>query len=313
MARRFGGNRRCARRQSANCRLNRTSISTIDTAWTWRAASSGCGPGALLHHAPGRDPRCRDDRGAQPARAPAQPGRSTDVAPHGGSGTACLSTVVSGGHAVASIAPPRRTPRARAVPGGPRRARRRGGRPLTEQLPGVTLATIAGECPASGSPVRRAPGPHRAPAHPLCRTAWVAHARAVRRRRAATNLLPGPASTQLAIFCAWPAGATGRSSGACAYRPGLVCILALSASSSRVPPGVVRGPQPGRAAVPAVALAAGLSLEWQMLTRARAGRWTAYCSPVWWPRHRRPIWSVLLACGRRGARPEPWAERGRSP
>src|SRR5215467_4905379 len=47
---------------------------------------------------------------------------------------------------------------------------------------------------------------------------------------AAANLLPGPASTQLAIFCAWrlagPAGAI--IGGACFILPGLVVILALA-------------------------------------------------------------------------------------
>ena len=48
---------------------------------------------------------------------------------------------------------------------------------------------------------------------------------------AACNLLPGPASTQLAIFCAWrlrgPAGAI--LGGVCFIVPGLVIILGLAA------------------------------------------------------------------------------------
>src|SRR5580658_1822420 len=48
---------------------------------------------------------------------------------------------------------------------------------------------------------------------------------------ATTNLLPGPASTQLAIYCAWrlrgPLGAL--LGGICFIVPGLVLILALSA------------------------------------------------------------------------------------
>ncbi|HEY2542858.1 MAG TPA: chromate transporter, partial [Gaiellaceae bacterium] len=47
---------------------------------------------------------------------------------------------------------------------------------------------------------------------------------------AACNLLPGPASTQLAIYCAWrlrgPRGAL--VGGACFIVPGLIVILALS-------------------------------------------------------------------------------------
>src|SRR5664279_2581117 len=48
---------------------------------------------------------------------------------------------------------------------------------------------------------------------------------------AATNLLPGPASTQLAIFCAWRLrGVVGAViGGLCFIVPGLVLILALSA------------------------------------------------------------------------------------
>src|ERR1700735_5844863 len=48
---------------------------------------------------------------------------------------------------------------------------------------------------------------------------------------ATTNLLPGPASTQLAIYCAWRLrGAVGAVlGGLCFIVPGLVLILALSA------------------------------------------------------------------------------------
>jgi chromate transporter len=46
-----------------------------------------------------------------------------------------------------------------------------------------------------------------------------------------TSLLPGPASTQLAIFCAWRlCGARGAIvGGLCFIAPGMVLILALSA------------------------------------------------------------------------------------
>ena len=48
---------------------------------------------------------------------------------------------------------------------------------------------------------------------------------------AACNLLPGPASTELAIFCAWRVrGRVGALAGGLAFiLPGLACILALSA------------------------------------------------------------------------------------
>jgi len=47
---------------------------------------------------------------------------------------------------------------------------------------------------------------------------------------AATNLLPGPASTQLAILCAWRLRRTAGAvlGGLCFILPGLVVILALS-------------------------------------------------------------------------------------
>jgi chromate transporter len=50
---------------------------------------------------------------------------------------------------------------------------------------------------------------------------------------AACNLLPGPASTQLAIFCAWRLrGRTGALvGGACLIIPGLILILARSPRS----------------------------------------------------------------------------------
>jgi len=81
---------------------------------------------------------------------------------------------------------------------------------------------------------------------------------------AATNLLPGPASTQLAMFCAWrlagPAGAI--VGGACFILPGLGVILALAALFLAAhPPAWIAGAAAGAgAAVPAVALAAAASL-----------------------------------------------------
>src|SRR5215472_11123117 len=77
---------------------------------------------------------------------------------------------------------------------------------------------------------------------------------------AAANLLPGPASTQLAIFCAWrvagPVGAV--LGGACFILPGLAVILALSAVflAARPPPWIVGAADGAGAAVPAVAAAA---------------------------------------------------------
>ncbi len=104
---------------------------------------------------------------------------------------------------------------------------------------------------------------------------------------AAVNLLPGPASTQLAIFCAWrvagPAGAV--LGGACFILPGLVVILALAAVFlARRPPLLITGAAAGAgAAVPAVAAAAALSLVPDSWRRAgeRTGprlRWASYAT-----------------------------------
>jgi len=80
-----------------------------------------------------------------------------------------------------------------------------------------------------------------APAHiallrELCveRRAWLTDEQ-FERAMAATNLLPGPASTQLAIYCAWRLrGAKGGIlGGLCFALPGLVVILALSAGARR--------------------------------------------------------------------------------
>jgi chromate transporter len=102
---------------------------------------------------------------------------------------------------------------------------------------------------------------------------------------AATGLLPGPASTQLAIFCAWRLrGRTGALvGGVCFIGPGLVLILALAALFLAAhPPVWVEGAAAGAgAAVPAVAVRAAASLAPASWTRAKASRaaqarWVAY-------------------------------------
>jgi chromate transporter len=98
---------------------------------------------------------------------------------------------------------------------------------------------------------------------------------------AACNLLPGPASTQLAIYCAWRLrGRAGALVGGLAFIvPGLVLILALAALFlSASPPDWVRGAGAGAgAAVAAVAVHAGWGLvpgSWAR-TPARV-RWLLY-------------------------------------
>ena len=102
----------------------------------------------------------------------------------------------------------------------------------------------------------------------------------------ACNLLPGPASTQLAIFCAWRVrGRLGALAGGAAFIvPGLILILALSALFlAGAPPLWVTGIGAGAgAAVAAVALQAGWNLLLPSWTRAKqAGsprrvRWVLY-------------------------------------
>jgi chromate transporter len=98
---------------------------------------------------------------------------------------------------------------------------------------------------------------------------------------AACNLLPGPASTQLAIFCAWRLrGRTGALvGGACFIVPGLLVILALAALFLEgSPPAWIRGAGAGGgAAVAAVAVQAGWSLVPDSRRRSPSGiRWAAY-------------------------------------
>jgi chromate transporter len=98
---------------------------------------------------------------------------------------------------------------------------------------------------------------------------------------AACNLLPGPASTQLAIFCAWRLrGRVGAMVGGAAFIiPGLIVILALAALFlGTSPPLWVLGAGAGAgAAVPAVAVQAASTLtgaSWQR--RTNAVRWICY-------------------------------------
>ena len=97
---------------------------------------------------------------------------------------------------------------------------------------------------------------------------------------ATCNLLPGPASTQLAIFCAWRvAGPIGALVGGAAFiLPGLAAILALAVVFLSSPPDWVRGAGAGAgAAVAAVAVHAGLGLVPDSWRRSPARwRWVAY-------------------------------------
>jgi chromate transporter len=104
---------------------------------------------------------------------------------------------------------------------------------------------------------------------------------------AATNLLPGPASTQLAIYTAWRLrGAVGAIvGGVCFIVPGLVLILLLaSLFLAGHPPLAVRGAAAGAgAAVAAVAVHAAWGLvpgSWKRAGSAKPARVRWICNAV---------------------------------
>ena len=96
------------------------------------------------------------------------------------------------------------------------------------------------------------------------------------RALAATNLLPGPASTQLAIYCAWRLrGGPGAIIGGLGFiLPGLAMILALSVLFlGGSPPVWVRGAGMGAgAAVAPIAVSVGLGVALPIWRRAAPSR-----------------------------------------
>ena len=148
--------------------------------------------------------------------------------------------------------------------------------------PGPSLITVLREWGRIGCLGFGGPPAHIKLLRDLCveRTRWL-DAREFEDAIAACNLLPGPASTQLAIFCAWRVrGRVGALAGGIAFIvPGLVVILALAALYlAGSPPLWVLGAGAGAgAAVPAVAVQAGTSLlgpSWQR--RKHTIRWLGY-------------------------------------
>jgi chromate transporter len=98
---------------------------------------------------------------------------------------------------------------------------------------------------------------------------------------AVTNLLPGPGSTQLAIYCAWRVnGVAGALVGGLSFIvPGLILILGLAMLFlAASPPDWVRGAGAGAgSAVAAVAVQAGASLAPASWRRASVKwRWIVY-------------------------------------
>jgi chromate transporter len=146
----------------------------------------------------------------------------------------------------------------------------------------VPLATVLREWGRIGCIGFGGPPAHIRLLRQLCveRRGWL-DAREFEDAIAVCNLMPGPASTQLAIFCAWRLrGRLGALIGGAAFiLPGLVVILALAVLFvAGSPPLWVLGAGAGAgAAVPAVALQAGWSLLWPSWRNRRASvRWLAY-------------------------------------
>jgi chromate transporter len=158
---------------------------------------------------------------------------------------------------------------------------------MTPETPDrAPLSTIASEWARIGITGFGGPPAHIALLRQLCveRRRWLS-ATEFEDAIAAVNLLPGPASTQLAIFCAWRLrGRIGAVlGGVCFIVPGLVIILGLSAVFLAAhPPFWIEGAAAGAgAAVPAVALGAALGLMPASWKRAGAtpgtqARWTIY-------------------------------------
>ncbi|MEZ0110364.1 chromate transporter [Catenulispora sp. EB89] len=148
------------------------------------------------------------------------------------------------------------------------------------------LATIAREWGRIGCVGFGGPPAHIALLRELCvkRRGWLSETD-FEDGVAATNLLPGPASTQLAIYTAWRLrGVAGAVvGGVCFIVPGLVLILVLAALFlAGHPPLAVRGAAAGAgAAVAAVAVHAAWGLvpgSWKRAgtSRSARARWICY-------------------------------------
>jgi chromate transporter len=154
---------------------------------------------------------------------------------------------------------------------------------VPDEPPGtVALATIVREWGRIGCIGFGGPPAHIRLLRDLCvqRRQWL-EAQDFEDAVAVCNLLPGPASTQLAIFCAWRLrGRLGALAGGLAFIvPGLIVILVLAALFlGTSPPRWVLGAGAGAgAAVPAVAIHAGAGLtgaSWQR--RRNTARWLTY-------------------------------------
>jgi chromate transporter len=177
-----------------------------------------------------------------------------------------------------------------------------GTRPVRERVP---LAAILREWGRIGCIGFGGPPTHIKLLRDLCveRRGWL-DTREFEDAIAVCNLLPGPASTQLAIFCAWRLrGRLGALTGGAAFIvPGLVVILALAVLFlAKAPPLWVLGAGAGAGgAVPAVAIHAGAGLtgaSWR--GRRQTARWVLYLTAGAAAAATIGPWLVLvlLACG----------------
>ena len=150
----------------------------------------------------------------------------------------------------------------------------------------VRLGTIVREWTRIGALGFGGPPAHVAMLRDLCvaRRQWMSAAE-FEDGVAATNLLPGPASTQLAIYCAWRLRGWlgGLLGGVCFIAPGLVAIIVLAGVFLADDPNrfVVGAAAGAASAVAAVAVHAATGLvptSWQRAGAAEGG------PPLWsWP------------------------------
>jgi chromate transporter len=198
----------------------------------------------------------------------------------------------------------RRSGGARAQPSGGARAQPNGGT-ATLATSAPTLAAVLAEWGRIGCIGFGGPPAHIALLRDLCveRRRWIADGD-FEDALAACNLLPGPASTQMAIYCGWSVrGPLGAVVGGLAFVvPGLLVIVGLAAIflAASPPTWIVGAGAGGGAAVAAVALQAGSGLLPASWRRSAAkARWAIYLAAGTLAAATVGPWVVLvlLGCG----------------
>lgn len=177
--------------------------------------------------------------------------------------------------------------------------------PAEDASPRVSLGTVLREWGTIGCIGFGGPPTHIKLLRSLCveRRRWIG-ATEFEDAIATCNLLPGPASTQLSIYCAWRVrGRLGALVGGAAFIiPGLIVILGLAALflAGSPPRWVLAAGAGAGAAVAAVAVHAGAALvpaSWQR--RSSSIRWLGYVGSGAVAAALVGPWLVvvLLACG----------------